>query len=71
VPDTVPRAEPDTSLQITAPTGWLVTLLMSLFVSFNDMLNFVIVLGAHNVRASSLANAKGASEDNRMLLDCL
>jgi hypothetical protein len=44
VPDTAPRAEPKASLKITAPAGWLVTLLVSLFVSFNDMLSFVVCI---------------------------
>jgi hypothetical protein len=44
VPDTAPRAEPGALLQITMPTSWLVTLLVPLFVSFNDMLNLVVCI---------------------------
>jgi hypothetical protein len=40
VPDIAPRAELGASLQITAPAGWLVTLLLS-FVLFYDILSFV------------------------------
>jgi hypothetical protein len=40
MPNITPRAEPGASLQITAPVGWLVTLLL-LFVLFYDMLSFV------------------------------
>jgi hypothetical protein len=44
VPDTVPREELGALLQIIAHVGWLVTLLVPLFVSFNDMLNFVVCI---------------------------
>jgi hypothetical protein len=40
VPNTVPRAELGAPLQITVPVCWLVTVLVLLFVLFNDMLIF-------------------------------
>jgi hypothetical protein len=40
MPNITPRVESGASLQITAPVGWLVTLLL-LFVLFYDMLSFV------------------------------
>jgi hypothetical protein len=40
MPDTAPRAELGASLKITAPAGWLLTLLL-LFMLFYDMLSFV------------------------------
>jgi hypothetical protein len=44
VPDAVPRAESGASLQITMPVGWFVSLSVSLFVSFNGILNFVVCI---------------------------
>jgi hypothetical protein len=48
-----------------------VTLFMHLFVSLNNILSFLFVLGVYNVGAGALAGSEGVSNDEKTLLNYL